>query len=83
MVFSKDPQTTPLGTNFKEVSSARRSLYTVFLCWSVVYYEPVRKWDLKAALTITPIWNLVLNLASLPVYAFVHFLLGVFNHIPL
>lgn len=62
-----------------KVSSARRSLHTVFSCWKILKYQPVRKWDLKAALTITPIWNFVLNVASLPVYTFVFtFLLGIF-----
>lgn len=64
--------------DFKKVSSAHRSLHTVSSCWKILKYQPVRKRDLKAALTITPIWNFVLNVASLPVYTFVFpFLLGI------
>lgn len=79
MAFSEDHQTIPLGTDFKKVSSAHRSLHTVSSCWKIFKYQPVRKRDLKTALTITPISNFALNVASLPVYTFVFtFLLGIF-----
>lgn len=47
--FQERPTDHPPGTDFR-VSSALGSLHTISFCWKIIYHQPIRKGDLKAAL---------------------------------